>query len=549
MSQLSAVRARNSSAWLLPNDGTRTNHRLRGGMRRYADTDEVDLVIVGCGAGGSTMLQRLARAGWQVVGMDAGPFWDPDADWVSDEAGSHHLYWTEPRVISGADPVPLGSNNSGRGVGGSMVHYAGYTPRFHPSDFATYSQDGVGADWPLSYQDLKPYYAAIEQELPVAGEHWPWGDPHGYPHRPHPVGGNGEIFLRGAQALGITAKVGPVAIANGRFGNRPHCIYRGFCLQGCKVNAKASPLITHVPDALAHGAEVRADSMVTRIEVDERTGRATGVHYVKGGVSRFQRARMVAIAGYSIETPRLLLNSASKRFPDGLGNDFDQVGRYLMVQGAPQTAGRFDAEIRMYKSPPPEVSSEEFYETDPAKPYRRGFAIQTVSPLPITWAEHVAAQGHWGAALREYMSDYVHWSCLGALCEFLAQPGNRVTLAQEKDRYGLPVAHFAYSQCDNDRALMKAARSVMEDLLHAAGADEVITIDRFAHLVGGARMAKDEEHGVVNADCRSFAVPNLYITDGSVLPTQGSANPALTIMAVAARAADRLVTGASRPAG
>jgi choline dehydrogenase-like flavoprotein len=540
---MSNVRGRNESAWLLPNDGSRTNHRLRADMRRFADTDEVDLVVVGCGAGGSTMLQRLARAGWRVVGLDAGPFWDPDADWVSDEAGSHHLYWTDPRVIAGNDPVPLGSNNSGRGVGGSMVHYAGYAPRFHPSDFVTYSRDGVGADWPLSYQDLRPYYAAIEEELPVAGERWPWGDPHSYPYRPHPVGGNGEIFLRGAKALGIDAKVGPVAIANGRFGNRPHCIYRGFCLQGCKVNAKASPLITHIPDALAQGAEVRADAMVTSVEVDERTGEATGVHYVKGGVPRFQRATMVAIAGYSIETPRLLLNSASNRFPDGLCNDFDQVGRYLMVQGAPQTAGRFDAEVRMYKSPPPEVSSEEFYETNPAKDYKRGFSIQTVSPLPITWAEHVAAQGHWGRPLREYMSDYVHWSCLGGLCEFLPLPDNRVTLAQEKDRYGLPVAHFSYSQCDNDRALMKAAQSVMEDLLHAAGADEVITINRYAHLVGGARMAADERHGLVNADCRSFAVPNLYITDGSALPTQGSANPALTIMAVAARTADQLTAG------
>ena len=540
---MSNVRDRNESAWLLPNDGSRTNHRLRADMRRFADTDEVDLVVVGCGAGGSTMLQRLARAGWRVVGLDAGPFWDPDTDWVSDEAGSHHLYWTDPRVIAGDDPVPLGSNNSGRGVGGSMVHYAGYAPRFHPSDFAIRTHDGVGADWPLSYQDLRPYYAAIEEELPVAGERWPWGDPHSYPYRPHPVGGNGEIFLRGAKALGIDAKVGPVAIANGRFGNRPHCIYRGFCLQGCKVNAKASPLITHIPDALAQGAEVRADAMVTGVEVDERTGEATGVHYIKGGVSRFQRARMVAIAGYSIETPRLLLNSASRRFPDGLCNDSDQVGRYLMVQGAPQTAGRFDGEVRMYKSPPPEVSSEEFYETDPAKDYKRGFSIQTVSPLPITWAEHVAAQGHWGRSLREYMSDYVHWSCLGALCEFLPLPDNRVTLAQEKDRHGLPVAHFSYTQCDNDRALMKAAQSVMEDLLHAAGADEVITINRCAHLVGGARMAADEQHGVVNADCRSFAVPNLYITDGSTLPTQGSANPALTIMAVAARAADRLISG------
>ena len=374
----------------------------------------------------------------------------------------------------------------------------------------------------------------------MAGEHWPWGDPHGYPHRPHPVGGNGEVFLRGARKLGITAKVGPVAIANGRFGNRPHCIYRGFCLQGCKVNAKASPLITHIPDALAHGAEVRPDAMVTQIEVDERTGRATGVHYVADGRERFQKARMVAVAGYSIETPRLLLNSASRRFPDGLCNDFDQVGRYLMVQGAPQTAGRFDAEVRMYKAPPPEVSTEQFYETDPARGAKRGFSIQTVSPLPITWAEHVAAQGHWGRALREYMSDYVHWSCLGALCEFLPQPENRVTLAEEKDSYGLPVARFSYSQCDNDRALARAAQSVMEDLLQAAGADEVITIQRYAHLVGGARMAADERHGVVDRDCRSFAVPNLYITDGSVLPTQGSANPALTIMAVAAARRDHL---------
>ncbi len=535
---MASVRDRNESAWLLPNDGTRTNHKLRSGMRRFADTDEVDLVVVGCGAGGSTLLQRLAREGWQVVGLDAGPFWDPDTDWVSDEAGSHHLYWTEPRVICGEDPVPMGSNNSGRGVGGSMVHYAGYTPRFHPSDFSTESDDGVGADWPISYAELQPYYRAIEEELPVAGEHWPWGDPHSYPQRPHPVGGNGEIFLRGARAAGVTAKVGPVAISNGRFGNRPHCIYRGFCLQGCKVNAKASPLITHIPDALAHGAEIRADAMVTSVEIDGRTGRATGVHYLRKGVPHFQRATAVALAGYSIETPRLLLNSASSRFPDGLCNDFDQVGRYLMVQGAPQTAGRFDAEIRMYKSPPPEVSSEQFYETDPAKPYKRGFSIQNVSPLPITWAEHVAAQGHWGQKLREYMTDYVHWCCLGALCEFLPQPGNRVTLAAEKDRHGLPVAQFSYSQCDNDRQLMKAAREVMERILHAAGADEVITIDRYAHLVGGARMAADERNGVVDRNGRSFAVPNLFIADGSVLPTQGSANPALTIMAVAARAAD-----------
>lgn len=537
-----SVRDRNESAWLLPNDGTRTNHRLRADMGRYADDDEVDAVIVGCGAGGGVMAQRLARAGWKVVAFDAGPFWDPDRDWVSDEAGSHQLYWTENRVVGGDDPIPLGSNNSGRGVGGSMVHFAGYVPRFHPSDFRTRSQDGVGADWPIRYADLRPYYEAIEAELPAAGQHWPWGDPHGYPQSPHPVGGDGELFLRGCARLGITARVGPVAITNGRFGNRPHCIYRGFCLQGCKVNAKASPLITHVPDALAHGAEIRADSMVTRILLD-REGRAEGVVYWREGVEHRQRARVVVVAGYSIETPRLLLNSACPRFPDGLGNDRDLVGRYVMVQGAAQTAGRFDEEVRMYKTPPPGVSSEAFYETDPTKDYKRGFSIQTVSPLPITWAEHVAAEGHWGHVLREYLRDYVHWMSLGVLCEFLPQADNRVSLADETDRRGERVARFDYSQCDNDRALMKAGQATMERILEAAGADDTVTIKRYAHLVGGCRMGADPTDGVVDGDLRSFAIPNLYITDGSVLPTQGSANPALTIMALAARCAHRLTSG------
>jgi choline dehydrogenase-like flavoprotein len=274
--------------------------------------------------------------------------------------------------------------------------------------------------------------------------------------------------------------------------------------------------------------------------VDDRTGLATGVTYIRDGVERRQRARMVAVAGYSIETPRLLLLSTSKRFPDGLGNDHDQVGRYLMVQGAPQTAGRFDDEVRMYKAPPPEVSTEHFYETDPAKPYQRGWAIQTVSPLPITWAEHIAAQGHWGETLREYMRDYVHWSCLGSLCEFLPQVDNRVTLAAEKDRHDLPVAQVSYSQCENDRALVSAAQTVTEDLLRADGASEVITIKRYAHLVGGARMAERAEDGVVDSSQLIFGIDNVYLADGSVLPTQGSANPALTIMSLAARLADHL---------
>ncbi len=529
--------ADNDSRYLL--DPHRRGLPNRDRMARYDLDAEVDLVIVGAGAGGSTLAQRLARRGWRIVVLESGPFWDPDRDWVSDEAGSHKIYWTAPRVIGGQDPVELGKNNSGHGVGGSMVHFAGYAPRFHPSDFRVFSEDGVGADWPITYDELRPHYERVEAELPVSGQDWPWGDPHRYPYNAHPVSGGAQQAMRGAHRLGIGMRVGPVAIPNGAFGNRPHCIYRGFCLQGCKVNAKASPLITHLPDAIEHGVEVRADSHAVRIEVDGR-GRCAGVSYDAGGALRFQPAAAVAVCGYSIETPRLLLNSTSARWPNGLANDHDQVGRYIMVQGAPQVAGRFSERMHMYKAPPPEISSEHFYETDLSRGFARGFSIQTVGPQPIAWAEHVLADGHWGPALREYMRDYNHWFTLGALSELLPLAENRVTLADETDVHGMPVARMDYTQCDNDRANIAMAKQTLHDIWEAAGAQDVLTIDRYAHLVGGCRMGTAPESSVVDADHRAWGVDNLFIVDGSVMPTQGSANPALTVMALASRAADRL---------
>jgi len=516
-------------------------------MRRYADDEEVDLVIVGAGAGGSVLAQRLARHGWRIVILEAGPFWHPDEDWVSDEAGSHHLYWTQKRIIGGDDPIELGKNNSGRGVGGSMVHYAGYTPRFHPSDLTTKSVDGVGADWPIAYDDLRPHYERVEAELPVAGQDWPWGHPHRYPHAPHPVSGAADVLREGARRCGIEMRVGPVGIANGTFGNRPHCIYRGYCLQGCKVNAKASPFVTHLPDALAHGVEVRANRMALQIEIDDATGLARGVVYTHepGGPLRLQRARFVAVAGYSIETPRLLLASTSRRFTRGLCNAEDQVGRYVMVQGAAQTAGRWPQELRMYKAPPPEISSEQFYETDPDRGFARGFSIQTVSPLPIGWAEHVLADGHWGRSLREYMRDYNHWATIGVLNELLPHPDNRITLADETDPFGQPIARMDYTLSDNDKANMVWSRRVIADILQAGGAQDVLTIQRFAHLIGGARMGSSPADSVVDANQRSWAVPNLFVADGSACPTQGSANPALTIMALSSRLAERMAGGAA----
>jgi choline dehydrogenase-like flavoprotein len=525
----------NDSAWLL--DPHRRGLQNLDRMRRYPVSESVDLVIVGAGAGGLTLAQRLARAGWRIVVLEKGPFWDPDRDWVSDEKGAAPIYWTDKRIITGSDPVEMGKNNSGVGVGGSMTHFAGYVPRFHPSDFEVRTRDGVAVDWPISYEELKGSMERVERELPVAGQDWPWGDPHTYPHAPHPISGAGAVAWRGAEDCGIEMRVGPVAIANGRFGNRPHCIYRGFCLQGCKVNAKASPLITHLPDAIEHGVEMRANAMAVRVEVDENTGRATGVTYISGSNTVFQPADAIAVCGYAIETPRLLLNSTSRRFPNGLGNEYDQVGRYVMVQGATQVGARFPMDMRMYKAPPPEVSSEQFYETDERRGFARGFSIQTVAPLPIGWAEHVQGDGHWGRALREYMRDYNHWTVLGVLCELLPQAENRVTLADEKDRFGMPVARFSHSLCDNDKANIAYATKTMKRIWEHAGAQDTLTIDRYAHLVGGARMGFSPEDSVVDSSHRVWGVDNLFLVDGSVFPTEGAANPALVIMALADRCA------------
>jgi len=517
--------------------------RLDMPMHHFAEGEEVDYVIVGVGAGGGVLLQRLARAGFRAIGIDAGPLWDSERDWVSDEKGAHDLYWNDERITGGEHPLSFGSNNSGKGVGGSTVHWASFTPRLHPSDFRTQSTDGVGVDWPISYEDIKPYYELLELELPVSGpSYFPWGDPHGYPYGAHPMGGVGDALVRGCTNLGIGVSAGgPVAILNGSRADRPHCIYRGFCIQGCKVGAKASTLITHVPDALTNGAEIRPNCMVSRIEMKGR--RAVGVtYYDSDGKEHFQGAKVVVVAGYSIETPRLLMNSATSGFENGLANSSDTVGRYLMAQAGNVILGRFDDLVRMYKAPPAHALTEEFYETDPARDFARGFAIQTVGPLPISFAKQMmSAKGAWGWGLRRVMMDYNHWAAFGLLGEILPHADNRVQIAEEKDQFGIPITRMTFNLGDNDKKLIEFGKKKTMEVMSAAGATEVVQEARYAHLVGAARMGKDPATSVVDAFGRTHDIANLFICDGSIMPTQGSANPGLTIMALSARIADYLI--------
>ncbi|MGH9395946.1 MAG: GMC family oxidoreductase [Terriglobia bacterium] len=518
---------------------------MRVPMQRHRPSERVDYCIVGVGAAGGVLLQRLARAGFRVVGLEAGPFWDTERDWVSDEAGSHKLYWNELRISGGKNPLALGANNSGRGVGGGSVHWAAFTPRFHPSDFRIHAEDGVGVDWPISYADIKPYYELLEKEMPVSGPaYYPWGDPHGYPYGPHPMGGCGNALIRGCSKLGIPVSIGgPVAILAGSHGDRPHCIYRGFCIQGCKVGAKQSTLITHIPDALAHGAEIRDNCMVARVNLGKE-GRITGVTYFDSdGHEMEQKAKAVIVCGYAIETPRLLLNSACPGFENGLANSSGTVGRYLMAQAGNVVLGRFSEPVRMYKAPPAHALTEEFYETDPKRGFARGFAIQTVGPLPIAFAKQMmTAKGAWGWGMRELMMDYNHWAAIALLGEILPWEDNRVELAEETDQRGIRVAKVTFSLHDNDKKLIEYGKNKVMEVMWAAGAEEVIQESRYAHLVGGARMGNDPRASVVDKFGRAHDIPNLFICDGSILPTQGSANPGLTIQALAARTADYLIS-------
>jgi choline dehydrogenase-like flavoprotein len=282
--------------------------------------------------------------------------------------------------------------------------------------------------------------------------------------------------------------------------------------------------------------------MVSRINMKD--GKTTGVTYFDpDGNEQELKAKVVIVSGYAIETPRLLLNSACPGFEQGLANSSGAVGKYLMVQIGNVVLGRFENPIRMYKAPPAHALTEEFYDTNPKNDFVRGFAIQTVGPLPIAFAKQMmVAKGAWGWGMRRVMMDYNHWAALGVLGEILPWEDNRVELADETDQFGLRVAKVTFNLHDNDKKIAKAGVEKTTEIMHAAGAQEVVQESRYAHLVGGARMGNDARSSVTNSFGRTHDIPNLFVCDGSLLPTQGSANPGLTIQALAARTADYLIS-------
>jgi len=511
-------------------------------MAQFGDDEAVDFAIVGTGAGGATLAARLAEAGFSVVALDAGPFWRPLDEFASDELAQQKLYWTDRRLTAGRDPLALGANNSGRGVGGSTVHFAMVSLRFRPEWFKARSRLGYGVDWPLGYDDIRPYYREVEQALKIAGPvRYPWGPLRGpYPYRPHEVNAPGLVLARGAEALGVKWAATPLATVSAPRGRSPPCVNRGFCVYGCATNAKQSALVVWIPRALAAGAEIRDLAMVTRVEID-RSGAARGLHYVREGRRRFQRARNVVVAGYAIETPRLLLNSADARFPDGLSNSSGLVGANLMTHAGRSVWATYAEEVRWYKGPPSLAITEHWNYADAGKPSPGGYAVMSQGPLPMGWAQAVVdGRGLWGMALREEMAKYNHMAGLTPVCETEPRPQNRVELADETDAFGLKIPRVTFSYSEADRALEGHAVGFMRDLLEAAGGRDLWTSNDTSHILGTCRMGADPKTSVVDADGRSWDIPNLWICDGSLFPTSGGVNPSLTIQALACRMADRI---------
>ncbi len=499
--------------------------------------DKVDVVIVGSGAGGAPLAARLAQAGVSVVVLEAGRTFAP-TDHVADELAAD-IYWMDERLSGGTDPTAFGANNSGMGVGGSTLHWGAFCPRPDARDLRLRSETGQGADWPIPHAELTRYVEVAERFIGVSGpQHYPWDADRRYAYPAVARNAPADAMARGCKALGIAATDAPAALVSRdrtqpHWGERQACINCGTCHQGCRTAAKASADTTWLPLAVAHGATVRAECRVVDIERDGR-GRVTGVVYHHHGQLHRQDCDALFLCAGGVETPRLLLNL-------NLANSSGQVGRNFMAHVATQVWGRFDADMRMNRGYPSSLITEDMMRAAGAD-HAGGYLIQSLGVLPVTLAANLArGAGLWGAPLVAMLDDYNRLGGIGINGECLPSDENRLTLADETDAFGLRKARVDFSYGANERAIDAHARRTMTAIWEAAGARDILAVDRSAHTIGTCRMGTDGDQAVVDADGRSFDIGNLFVCDNSVFPSALAANPALTIMALALRTADRFL--------
>ena len=522
--------------------------------------EPVDVLIVGAGASGAAVAWSLAETRMNILCLEQGDWMDPAqypgmrGDWearqLSDFGFSPNTRGRREDypVNDGASPIQVSNFNA---VGGSTILYAAHFPRFHPSDFRVRTLDGVADDWPLDYGMLEPYYDVNARMMGVAGLA---GDP-AYPPKELPLppvalGTLGETLARGFNALGWHWWPSDSAIATREYEGRAPCVNAGTCLIGCGQGAKATTDLTYWPVALRKGVKLRTRCRVREITV-AANGLADGVvYYDADGVEHAQKAHVVVLACNGIGTPRLLLNSTSKHFPDGLANRSGLVGKRLMFHPYAMVTGVFDDVLDGHKGPTGCcIMSHEFYETDRARGFVRGYSFEMLRGLgPLSTALWGIQAGRVlpGADHHQaFGALFGHSAAIAAICEDLPEPENCVTLDPHlTDADGIPAPLVHYRLSDNSRRMLDYGVARAAEAFEAAGANQVLTLNPMRpsgwHLLGTCRMGDHPMGSVVDRWGRSHDVPNLYIVDGSVFVTSAAVNPTSTIQAIALRTADHI---------
>lgn len=513
-------------------------------------SDDSVVVVIGTGAGGGVLSNELAQKGVKVVALEAGGRYLPD-DFINDEWDSFgQLAWVDPRTTSGDWRVA--KDFSGlpawivKAVGGTTTHWAGASLRFQDYEWkarTTYGEvEGANLlDWPIDAVEMDPYYTKAEDKLGVTRT----GDRAGLPGN-----NNYSVFEKGARELGYKqVHTGRMAINSAEYDKRSSCQQVGFCFQGCKFGAKWSAAYTDIPRGEATGnLEVREHAHVARIKHDDG-GKVTGVEYFdKDGNLHMQKARVVCVAGNSFESPRLLLNSESSMFPDGLANSSGMVGKNYLRHMTGSVYAVFDKPVRMWRGTTMAGIISDESRHDPSRGFVGGYEMETLS-LGLPFMAAFLNPGAWGRSFTTALDAYENMAGMWLVGEDMPQETNRVTLNTDvKDKWGLPVVNVHFSDHPNDIAMREHAYRQGQAVYNAVGATRTFPTPPYpsTHNLGTNRMSADPKDGVVNKWGRTHDIKNLFVSDGSQFTTGAAENPTLTIVALAIRQADHIAAEMSR---